>query len=201
MSGIGKGRAIVDLAAELGTGVALTGTAGENSGDADLFAALDADLAGVGGALRPPVRRGPGRPVGALDRSTVQIRRFVAAKGYRDPLEMLAALASADPRQLAADLAGKPLEDVTFDEASEALKHIRGAADAALPYLHRKQPLDVHHVGTVARPLIVITDGAIGGVGQRGSDGALSVHDVVEYQPLSQGAADRSHGDGRTDGE
>lgn len=109
------------------------------------------------GAIRPPKRR-VGRPPGSPNRTTLQLQRLLLARGYRDPAEFLAAIVTGDPRQLAADLAGKPLDLVTFAEALEVAKLQRQAADGLMPYFHQKMPTAVEVKGDAPRQLIVMGD-------------------------------------------
>ncbi len=203
MSDRGRGTALGDLASDLaaeGTSVSPTGgrvgNSGGDGGTADLFRALDGEIADFEGAtISPPRKRGPGRPPGSVNRTTLQLQRFLTARGYRDPAEFLASIVSMDTRELAASLKGKPVETVGFDEAAEAFKIQKGAAAELMPYWHQRKPLQVEHVGEGARPLIIINDGAAGGVRVGGSDGAMSVFDVVENQLLSHAAGGKSHDD------
>ncbi len=128
-----------------------------NSGadEADLFSAeLEPFEAG---AIRPP-KRGVGRPPGSPNRTTLQLQKLLLARGYRDPAEFLAAIVTGDPRQLAADLGGKPLKEVSFAEAIEVAKLQRQAAEGLMPYFHQKMPTAVEVKGDAPRQLIVMGD-------------------------------------------
>ncbi len=213
MTSPGKGSAVADAAsrlAEEGTSVALTGGRAENpggGGEADLFLALDAEAGLFGGqTIAPPVRRGPGRPAGSPNRSTLQLQRWLQAKGYRDPAEFLASVVSMDTRELAAVLKGTragEVATVTFDQAAEALRVQMRAASELMPYFHQRMPQQVEHRGDGARPLIIIADGAAGGRSPSGGDGAMSVFDHEEIQGLARhatdGSAATSHDDGSHD--
>ncbi len=131
-------------------GAALGQLADQAAADA---AAFDADLALFEGqAIRPAVRRGPGRPAGSPNRSTSKVREYLMARGYRDPMEMQAAIVAADPRELAKALCG-PGEEVTFGMALEVAKLQQKAADALMPYWHQAQPKAVEVKVEGARPL------------------------------------------------
>lgn len=191
----GKKAVIAEIAADLGGAMALAGAAPEGvaAEDAagDLFASLDDAAIAAGGAFKPPAKRGAGRPAGSPDRSTAELRRYLATKGYRDPLEFLASIYSADPRQLAADLAGHgDAEKVGQDLTTEAARLQVRAAESALPYLHRKMPLDVHHSGDGARPLMVFLDQGGGAAAPRGNDGSMSLLEDVRYQRGSASTPD-----------
>jgi hypothetical protein len=171
--------------ADLGSGGAHPPGAPEIDEAAEAFAA-EADL--FGGASVPAPKRSPGRPVGAKDRSTVQLQAFMRARGYRDPAEFLGALISMDTKDLSRALC---LETV------DALKIQAAAARDLLPYWHRKRPIEVEHTGDGARPLIIMMDDkrAIAAKG----DGAMSIYDGEENQSLISQLAGGSHDDGSHD--
>jgi hypothetical protein len=176
-----KRSAVEETANSLKSGlpVAHTPAAPKAGGDeADLFAGeLEPFEAG---AIRPPKRR-VGRPPGSPNRTTLQLQRLLLARGYRDPAEFLAAIVTNDARQLAADLAGKPLELVTFAEALEVAKLQRQAADGLMPYFHQKMPTAVEVKGDAPRQLIVMGD-------------VVNMKAVAD-QRLSAIDAEASHGD------
>jgi len=186
----GKATALADLAADLGPEMALTGDVSKSG---DLFAALDQEVEQFDGSSVAPPRRGRGRPAGSPNRTTLKLQAFLQSRGYRDPAEFLASIISADPRDLAARLAGrKSGADVEFGEALEALKVQRAAAGELMPYFHQKMPIAVQHSGDgAARPLIIIGDGPRGGDGRGGS--AMSIYDVEENQTLGPARDGRSH--------
>lgn len=154
-------------------------------------------------AIAPPVRRGPGRPPGSVNRTTLQLQRLLMAKGYRDPAEFLASIVTMDVRALAGELSEPRKAD--DDSGREVMTVNRGAAlqlqlraaEALMPYFHQKMPIAVDHGGQVARPLIIIRDLAAPG-GVRVIEGeAMSIHDAQEVQQdqgLSDGEAEASHG-------
>lgn len=187
--------ALASLASEMGPAVAHTRGGAEISDGPDLFGALDAEVEGFAGQAIAPPRRGPGRPAGSPNRSTLQLQAFLRQRGYRDPAEFLAATASMDVRALAAALAGHNKPDlVTFDQAIEALKLQRSAAAELLPYFHQRMPQAVHHTGDNGRPVIMIVDAATAARGVR-ADGAMSAFEIEEIQALTDAAAPPSHGD------
>lgn len=196
----GRGSAVAGVASNLanqGSGVALTGGGGEKPGGGaageggealgDLFGVLDEEVAGfVSATIAAPVKRGPGRPPGSPNRTTLQLQRYLQARGYRDPAEFLASLVSMDTRALAAALRGPvpPREDgevppVGFGEALAALELQRKAASDLMPYFHQRMPQQVEHRGEGARPLIIIHDAPAGGA-VRPSGGVMSVYDEIE---------------------
>lgn len=183
-----KGSALGAMAADLakqGREVALTGGAAENPGGevvGDLFREMDAEAADYDRSTVAPKARGRGRPPGSPNRSTADLKRFLAARGYRDPLEFLAALYSADTRELAAALKGMSVATVDFDQASAVLEIQRKAAAEAVVYLHSKMPLQVQHQGEAARPLIIINEAPAGGERRGPSGGAMSAFDEVEAE-------------------
>jgi hypothetical protein len=211
----GKSSAVADMLAQgaVGDGLLMAHTpAASGEGEqADLLREVGAfsdELALFeGGAIRPP-KRGPGRPPGSPSRSTLRLKQLMQAKGYRDPLEFLASLWTMDTRQLATELrpdAGEvkargldgKVTLATFDQAHEAAKLQVRAAEAALPYWHQKTPVAVHHSGDSQRPVIIIHD-MTGAAAKAAQDsGAMSVHDVVEYQEVSSDAPQSSDDEGR----
>lgn len=118
----------VQLVLGAALGVPLVGSAGP--------IALAPDDAEDGGELVQGDRR-VGRPPGARNKSTEAWRRFVLGIGG-SPLQALARVYGADPRELAAYLGCKPVE---------ALEKILQAARVALPYLHSPMPTDVRIEG------------------------------------------------------
>lgn len=168
MSTAEKGSAINRIASEMGR--AETHAAGGSGGGAaggveaseamaDLFLALDGEVDQFRDQAVPPPKRGPGRPKGSPNRSTKQMAQFLAARGYRDPLEFLAAIYSADTRELAASLLGKAEKDVTADQALDVFRQQMRAAEAVRPYLHQQMPTQVEMQVAEARPLIIIHEG------------------------------------------
>lgn len=138
--------------------------------EADLFGAeLDASLAGQ--AIRPSLRRGPGRPPGTPNRATTKMRDLLLARGYRDPMEMLAALASMPLGELV-KLDIKPTEAIGLQ--------IRAASEL-MPYWHQAMPKQVQVQSEQVRHLVVINDSP--------DDKTQPNQRVVDVTP------DASHGD------
>ncbi len=181
----GKSSAVAAIAANMGNSEAHTSDPAEAAA-ADLFATELADLFGIS-AVRPP--RGPGRPPGPT-RTTMQLQRLLAARGYRDPAEFLAALFTMDTRDLARSI-GSEDPDVTLRVQVQA-------ARALMPYFHAKMPVAVQHVGAEGRPVIVINDGP-SAVRVGRIDDALSIHDIEENQGPGGSPAGQSHGEGSHD--
>jgi hypothetical protein len=107
-----------------------------------------------GQAVAPPAKRGAGRPAGSPNRATSKVREYLLARGYRDPMELQAAIVAADPKELAKALvvAG---EAVTTAMVFEVLKLQQKAADALMPYFHQAQPKALEVKVEGARPLMV----------------------------------------------
>ena len=187
-----KGSAIAEIAADLGSSVPLTGSAPENPGAGDLFRSLDDEVDQFGQtAIRPPVKRGAGRPAGSPNRTTLQLQRYLQARGYRDPAEFLAAIVSTDPRRLAVQLLGHDADSpaaravsLKLEDVLEVVKLQKGAAAELMPYFHSRMPLAVHHTGDAPRPLVIINEG--GPMRDRKpGDGAMSVFDLLLDQGVS----------------
>lgn len=77
--------------------------------------------------------RTPGRPKGARNRSTEEWRKYILSK-YKSPLVMLCEVYSRPLAELK--------KEVNCD-ALDAFKLQLSAAQAAIPYLHQKQPLAI----------------------------------------------------------
>ena len=162
----------------------------------DLFRAFEAEVDAIGGTLAPPVRRGPGRPVGSADRTTAQMKRFMAARGYRDPMEVLGAISSADPVILA-DALCEGLQLKASDRAALRIKvlgEVRKAAADRLPYEHRRMPQMIETPAVdpnAGRTLIMITDGpthvSVGAGPVVQQNQGLSVHAAIEGVVVSDG--------------
>lgn len=197
----GKSSAVADVAAQAGPdqgrSVAHTPAAADAGAQADLLG-FEQELSLFERDTIAPPKRGPGRPVGSVNRTTLQLQRLLMARGYRDPAERLAAIQSMDPRELAAALAGHgDVKLVTFEQAIEAAKVQNRAAEALMPYFHQKMPIAIQHQGDGARPLIIIRDGEGPGARARVVEGTtMSVHDVEpqQDQALSGEDAAPSHG-------
>lgn len=89
-------------------------------------------LPGIPGAGSSAPRT-PGRPKGARNRSTEEWRKYILSK-HKSPLAFLAGVYSQDIKELRREIDCDLLE---------AFKLQLSAAQAALPYLHQKQPLAI----------------------------------------------------------
>lgn len=188
---------VAQVVAEAAEGVLMGAPAREISGEAAPGLPFE-DLAGPVDAESPvgklaAARRGPGRPAGAQNRMTKDIRKLILSQ-YRHPLVALAEIASLDTLALAAHLGCKPVEALD--------RQIRAAAEVA-PYLAAKQAA-VDESGQVVLPMLTLNFGnaAPASVGVTGKDGdTLSILDLtrdmtraMENQGLSEGEAEASHG-------
>lgn len=100
------------------------------------------DLLGQAAETSNARRRGAGRPAGALNRRNAETFDYLEALGYKGPERVLMQIISADPRELAAALAGpgQKVENVSFDRAFEVLKlQVKAAADL-MPYKLARRP-------------------------------------------------------------
>ena len=203
------GEADRDDAPDQGRGVAHRG-ARSGEGEAELRAELDqldGELSLFEGSAVRPVRRGPGRPPGSPNRSTLQLKRLLLARGYRDPAEALAAIVTMGTRDLAGELRpDKRADGVTFDQAHEVLKLQVRAAEALMPFFHQKMPIAVEHRGDALRPVIVINEGGTWPGASRDRDAGMSVHEVLEVEPVqalspkAASASDRTGNEGDSQG-
>lgn len=91
-----------------------------------------------------------GRPKGARNRKTAEVQAYYLARGYRDPLLILAEIANADPLALAKLIGGKGAKRAALDA-------IRGAAGELMPYFHGKMPVKVEVEGGLLPVLAILT--------------------------------------------
>lgn len=186
-SGADSGRSGDDLCAR--TADAPEGAAGRPPATADDLFGLELD--GFGGqVIKPPVPRGRGRPPGSPNRSTTKLREMLLARGYRDPMEWQAALITADPRELAAALAGGKVENVTFAQALEVAKLQRSAASDLNPYCNQAMPKQVEVKTEALRPLFVINRAL-----QNIDEGNQRVVDVTPSASHGEPAMDQAQDD------
>lgn len=134
--------------------------------EADLFKAFEEEVAAVESTIAPPAKRGPGRPVGSVNRTTKQLQRFLLARGYRDPAEMLAALASMDTAELGdalcaglGDDGGPAPAGMRLQARLKALDAQRAAAVELMAYFHQRMPAQVDvKAESAPRTMIVVAN-------------------------------------------
>lgn len=78
----------------------------------------------------------PGRPTGSANKRTLQLARYLAALGFKDPALGLAHVASMDWGALAKALSCTPLEAARF---------WLDCSDKLMPYIHQKRPIALEH--------------------------------------------------------
>lgn len=139
---------------------------------ADQLGALPQDP----GARQAQLRRGPGRPPGALNRKTQDWAQLIVRK-YRSPLIFLAEVYSRRVGDLAAELGCKPIE---------ALEIQRRAASELAPYLHGKMPVQVEVKGNL--PLLVLGDPAQILEGVAAELGGDALPSLAQLQPVENQA-------------
>lgn len=137
-------------------------------------------------------RKGAGRPAGAQNRVTRDIRRLILTS-YKHPLVALAEIYSIDTKALASHLGCKPIEAANLQKAC--------AAEVA-PYLAAKQAA-VDDAGETAMPTLVLNFGERAGTPTGAGSRTLSIDEVSlrrqQYQGLSDDAAEGSHDEGSHD--
>lgn len=186
-----KSSAVAAVASELGCSAGHTPASGEIADQPDLLRDFEAETdLFADQPIAPPVKRGPGRPVGSVSRTTKQLQSYLVARGYRDPAEFLAALVTADTRELAAKLG--------IEDRAEVLKIQRSAAVDLMPYFHQRQGPTEAPREPQARPLVMILEAGAGSA-LRAGDLAMSINDVEQYQGHSDIDANASHGDASHD--
>jgi hypothetical protein len=117
---------------------------------------------------RSEVERSRGRPKGRVNRSTEQMRSFIANNGFKDPLLFLASTYSRDIEELAKELGVS---------RGEAFSFMQRAAFYALPYLHQKTPTAIELPPDTPRGLIVIEGGEFTAHRTARDDGVMSIHE------------------------
>lgn len=145
----GKPTGIATVLAEM-----LANPQDSGDGQAELFDPADFgdDLPGP---MAPVAKSGPegGRPKGARNKSTEQIRRYIA-QHYKHPLIVLAEMWSKTPKQIAQEMELYELKVVSDGEGAgssvrkflatgQAAALQQQAVIAALPYLAQKLPLEI----------------------------------------------------------
>ena len=99
------------------------------------------DLVGRAAEQLNAVRRARGRPAGTANKRNSEVFDYLEARGFKQPELQLMEIISADPRALAAALAGpdvKP-DSVSFDRALDVLKVQLAAARELMPYKFAKR--------------------------------------------------------------
>jgi hypothetical protein len=137
-------------------------------------------------------RRGRGRPAGAVNRATRDLRAFVTAQ-YRHPLVTLARIQAQDPVELAKSLGCKP---------AEALDRIQRAATELAPYLVGKMPVQDANGDAVLPVLNLVDPRLLAALDQ--AEGAvrpvnladLQVIENVQFSEVPGGGVGQSESDG-----
>lgn len=140
--------------------------------------------AGAGPAAPPaPAVRAAGRPKGARNKRTTEIADYLSGK-YGFPLERLAQVYSSKPDTLQKELKINRLE---------AVKLIKDAAIACLPYMHQKQPVavDVTQSKTISLVIGDIT-GAEGEVEAAAHEGISIILEKDETGVYSEKSENKS---------
>lgn len=167
--------------------------AGEIAGPDEFEAEVDLfglELDGLGDVAVRPAKRGPGRPKGSPNRTTLQLARLLRARNYRDPAEFLAALVTMDTRELVKSIGGEDPEKV--------LNIQRAAAADLMPYFHQRLPAVAEEQKEEARTLIVmgdlvaqksVIDQVLGGSRRDASHGRASHETAIDqsYQGVDDG--------------
>ena len=106
-----------------------------NSVVVDLFDEIaPADTLAIVARKTIEARRGAGRPEGSPNRRNVEMFQYFEALGYKGPERHLLELVAADPRELAAKLAGVEVATVTFERAMAVFSEQRRAAADLMRY-------------------------------------------------------------------
>lgn len=129
----------------------------------------DAPAGPLPSAAAPAVSKGVGRPKGARNRSTEDWRRMLLGR-YQSPLVACLELASRTPKQIAEEYglyhrlvvgSGEHAELVERLDIHAAARIRQQAIEAALPYLHQKQPIAVEQVSEKRGLLVIDMSGEI----------------------------------------
>lgn len=113
----------------------------------------EAENGGVGGAPFVPQPRGRGRPPGAKGKASLQLARYAAAQGLRDPGVAMLEFVNADPLELRAWFKANGDEVSLFDVVQLQL----ATADKVHPYLRGKVQADAPPTGDL--PVLVVNAG------------------------------------------
>lgn len=127
-----------------------------------------------GQAIAPPAKRRAGRPLNSPNRATSKVREYLLARGYRDPMELLAAVVAMDLDQL---------RGLGID-VKDALALQISAADKLMPYFHQAQPKAVEMRVEGARPLMIF-----GHMAAPKGEGHQALRDVTPQASQIEGAA------------
>jgi len=129
------------------------------------------------------IRRGAGRPEGSTNRRNSDLFDLAEARGYKHPFWRLMEIISADPRELAAALAGyEHVEEVSFAQAMAVLDKQRSAAETLLPFDLAKKPQSIEVKG---QSLHVFVAGKLSDI-KAGTAGFSLTGEIVEQ---NQGAS------------
>ena len=135
-------------------------------------AAAIGELPAPGPERTNAIRRGPGRPAGAVNRRTAAMADWLL-KRYPSPLQALAETYSRRVHDLAEELGCSRLEAFQLQ--------LRAAVELA-PYLHGKMPVSID-LNASNIPMIMMADPAQFTGGAEAAEHTLS--DLVEYQEVS----------------
>ena len=122
------------------------------------------------------LRRGPGRPAGAVNKRTAAMADYLL-KRYPSPLQALAETYSRSVHDLAAELGCSRLEAFQLQ--------VRAATELA-PYRHGKMPVSID-LNSNNIPMIMMADPAAFTGGSDQAEHTLS--DLVEYQEVTDDVA------------
>jgi len=141
------------------------------------------------------IRRGAGRPEGSSNRRNSDLFDLAEARGYKHPFWRLMEIVSADPRELAAALAGyEHVEQVSFGEAARVLNIQRDAAKDLLPFDLAKKPQSIEVKG---QSLHVFVAGKLSDI-KAGTAGFSLTGEIVEENQWASnpvGSQPVGHGD------
>lgn len=137
-----------------------------------------------------------GRPAGAINKKTVQLRQYLAGMGFRDPALVLAQTYSMPLEKMAA---------ILDCDRHDAYKMQMNAAEALMPYLHGKMPLKVE-VDDKPMPVVVLNmhtnaveqrheAARLNGQVKAMSIGAVLDTEVQENERFSELEIEKSHGE------
>jgi hypothetical protein len=125
-------------------------------------------------------RGGAGRPPGAINKRTGDLKRYILSLGYKDPAIVLADISSASPKQLMKALPGL--------KAGEALGAKQRAAEKLMEYFYQKQPTAIELPPNDGRPLLAIGEMVLRRHTESGE--AMSLDDAIDdafgIEPLNE---------------
>lgn len=174
----------------------------QGQADAFLTNGVQIDMFGEDGKSIPPSERQAkglgGRPAGAKNKLKQKVAEYMAARGFRDPVDQLAMIAGLDRPDLHPMAYAAMIAEQLGEDTADVLKVMRQAASDILPYFHPKVTPEVQINADQMNVLV-----AAPGVGQvqsrRVGPPPLPEKESVEKQEVSNPSDSGNDGEARTE--